>query len=552
MHDVFVSYAHVDNKFAPGIVSAGWVSALLDLLKIKLASELGRDSDFEVWSDEKLLGYQPVPAQIHEAVRASNHLLIILSNGYLGSSWCCNELTTFLDCHDHDHGAVSRVFVVERDEAAHTSRPEPLKELLGYEFWERKGSRYQTLGDPLPTPPNEHKEYYNALRRLALELAEKIKASAPTTEEQRPGGPVLEVRPHEQIQRPERRLEIQGILGRILRFLAGCRVIKQIKASASTTVVQRPQGILSVPINELSKRPPEVKRQPAVFLAWTTDDLSKVRREVQQYLRENDVRVLPEIRYPLNREGYEAAFRRDIAQARAFVQLVSDELGFCPPDVPKGFPELQLSLARNTAIHLLRWRRSDIVLDQVELDVRSLLEEDGMYVETLQNFKDRVVTVAKQQDEAPSKKQPTHMLPVFLNFEEADGPLAQEIRRTLSERWQIGTTLPVMGETYKAKKEDLEKALVSHDTMLCVYGQSSRTWVRSQLFETKRVLPLRIDLRKSDFTMLAVYQDESTPPKPGLELDWPNLKVLGWSKKVKPEHFEVFVKVLQGKADNWR
>src|SRR5438270_1966409 len=114
---IFISYACVDDKYDPNYVKCGWVTALLNQLKIKLAQKLGRESFFDVWQDlERLTHHDSLTDQIVDAVRESDTLVIILSQGYLSSEWCGKELREFLKAHGSD--ARNRVFVVERDEAA--------------------------------------------------------------------------------------------------------------------------------------------------------------------------------------------------------------------------------------------------------------------------------------------------------------------------------------------------------------------------------------------------------------------------------------------------
>ena len=55
-YDIFISYAHVDNKPLPG-VEHGWVTNFVEALKITLAKEMGRNDKFSLWMDyEKLRG----------------------------------------------------------------------------------------------------------------------------------------------------------------------------------------------------------------------------------------------------------------------------------------------------------------------------------------------------------------------------------------------------------------------------------------------------------------------------------------------------------------
>src|SRR5215471_7687869 len=89
-HDVFVSYAHVDDHPLPG-AKDGWVATLVDGLRVLLAEQLGRSEVLAVWHDLGLPGNAPVTAEILTAVDRSATLLVVLSEGYLASDWCQDE-----------------------------------------------------------------------------------------------------------------------------------------------------------------------------------------------------------------------------------------------------------------------------------------------------------------------------------------------------------------------------------------------------------------------------------------------------------------------------
>ena len=59
-HDVFISYAHVDNEPLPP-ASEGWVNTLVRALKVRLAQKLGRREACNIWMDGLLAGNDPEP-----------------------------------------------------------------------------------------------------------------------------------------------------------------------------------------------------------------------------------------------------------------------------------------------------------------------------------------------------------------------------------------------------------------------------------------------------------------------------------------------------------
>lgn len=170
-NDVFVSYAQVDDKPVPGMGS-GWVCTLVDTLKVYLDKQLGRAGLPAVWRDLQLSGNAPLTPEIFAAVRGSATLLIILSEGYLASPWCCKELEAFLSIAGH---ASRRVFVVEAMPIDHSRKPEGLRDLIGYPFWvrDRTDGPARTLGVPAPTLSEP--DYYHRLNKLAVEMATELR-----------------------------------------------------------------------------------------------------------------------------------------------------------------------------------------------------------------------------------------------------------------------------------------------------------------------------------------------------------------------------------------
>ena len=177
-HDIFVSYAHVDNQPDTG-VAEGWVSTLVEGLRRRLDAKLGRREAYSLWMDPKLAGHVPITPEIMENLRKSVTLLVVLSPGYLSSEWCRQEMGTFLNTVKEQERSGTRVFIVERTKMEESGRPSELKELelVGYPFWvqEHDSDPPRTLGDPQPHP--EDHLYYDALNKLSYELAQELEAS---------------------------------------------------------------------------------------------------------------------------------------------------------------------------------------------------------------------------------------------------------------------------------------------------------------------------------------------------------------------------------------
>ena len=177
-HDVFVSYAHIDNEPLVG-APEGWVSTLVRNLETVLRQKLGdRDHRLDVWMDHELTGNRPFSGDIQAALERTAILLVILSPGYLSSDWCRKERDTFRRLVSSRAHAGSRVFVVHRDHIDRQRLPTEFDGLLGYRFWVEDGPARtpRTLGVPIPTPAEL--EYYSRVNQLALEVADELRRVA--------------------------------------------------------------------------------------------------------------------------------------------------------------------------------------------------------------------------------------------------------------------------------------------------------------------------------------------------------------------------------------
>jgi hypothetical protein len=172
-HDIFVSYAHVDNQPFPG-TKEGWVTTLVKGLRRGLSQKLGRGDIFELWIDHNLSRNVNITTQILETLEQTATLLVILSPAYIASDWCQKEKDTFLNFVEERVRLGSGIFIVERDKFEDDQRPTEFRELLGYRFWvqDQEGSPPRILGEPKPNP--EDIRYYDKLNELSSEMAKEL------------------------------------------------------------------------------------------------------------------------------------------------------------------------------------------------------------------------------------------------------------------------------------------------------------------------------------------------------------------------------------------
>jgi hypothetical protein len=273
--------------------------------------------------------------------------------------------------------------------------------------------------------------------------------------------------------------------------------------------------------------PPVPDVRPVVYLAEVTDDLIKQHRAVKQFLMQERerLRVLPETVYPVDPAEFRAAARKDIAVAKVFVQLLGEAPGRRSFDFPRGINGLMDELAVECKAPVLRWRTEVNMQDVEDKDHLSLLE--SALAEPIEEFKARVVREATAPPPRPPQAQrtaPNRRWTVFVNAKKDDQELAQWLAEALDGR-NIDCNLPMWDypptATPEEVLEDLEKNLLTCDTMICVYGAANATWVRCQLMESKRVRAKG----GSYFPLVGVFYGPP-PPKLELNLRWKSLKTI--------------------------
>ena len=92
-HDIFISYAHVDNVAANE--EPGWVTRFREHLDVQLSKRVGRIGAVKIWQDPSLEGSQLFDKTIEDAINSSGLFIALTSSGYLASEYCQQEVRWF-------------------------------------------------------------------------------------------------------------------------------------------------------------------------------------------------------------------------------------------------------------------------------------------------------------------------------------------------------------------------------------------------------------------------------------------------------------------------
>ena len=166
-HDVFVSYAHLDNQGEPA-----WVTNLVRRLESEVGPRLG-SKDLRIWIDHDLDGNHPLTPEIMQAIRRAATVLLIVSPSYIASEWCARERNAFLGVA-RDCVSEGRVFIVHCREVDRQFQPPEFGDLKGFKFWTQDSDAGGVMR-PLGLADQKEPAYFTAVINLADKLAQKLK-----------------------------------------------------------------------------------------------------------------------------------------------------------------------------------------------------------------------------------------------------------------------------------------------------------------------------------------------------------------------------------------
>lgn len=434
-YDVFVSYAHVDNKpMIAGDPESEWVSSLIEKLKTLLAQKLGRDVA-KVWRDPALEGHAPITPEISKAIAASGTLLLILSEGWLASDWCRRELSLFIESLREKGGTGAatskRIFVVARSDIERERWPDAVRDQPGYTFHAREGSGYsRTLGVPKFDP--DDKIYVRSLDDLSRELASRLKALA-----------------------------------------AG-----------------NPAGQERAPESPASPAPARADGGPAVYLAEVPDDMFELWEQVQRQLKQANIAVFPEESYNRGRADFEAAMQRDLEKCHVFAQLLGPRPMRRYKELPEGYVGLQYELAVKAKKPLMRWRALDTkVADVADESYRKMLSSEDVVAQSIETFKSELAKKAKSlaaRVADPEKTVANSNDYLLVTTDPGDMSLAGRVAGILDRIVDVyGLGYEVMNSELKV--EDLSDTATCRGLMV-LYGAASADHVRIQLRRCRQII----------------------------------------------------------------
>jgi hypothetical protein len=437
-HDIFVSYAHVDNELLPG-ESEGWVTQLIATLEVYLRQKFGRREKYKLWRDPELSGNFPVTPEILDVVRESQIIVLVLSPGYVSSKWCLDELETFVGARGIDSG---RVFVVERDKLSESERPPVLTDLKGYAFWvadKQQSSVVRTLGTPAMVA--HRADYFRQVEDLAIQLVKKLKQIR-----QAGSGEVAVTTPQ--------------------NFLFSAQQTETVSAQDTDNLVESKATLATV------------------YVAPVPDTLQLERNDFIRVLQQHRIDVLPASNR-INYSTFQQEMEADLGRSQCFIQLLDGSGNM-------GLVNAQYQIAVQSGVEVMQWRSAALVLEAVsDQDQLALLRGQHVMASDLVNFQQHLIKRLFPPEPVvkPELLTEAEQQIIFINVGAEDRALAEKVSKQLIAHGHF-CLLPVEPDERSRPadiRKDMEQNMRYCDALLLLYDTSPITQIRQFLMQSWRM-----------------------------------------------------------------
>ncbi|HVF67140.1 MAG TPA: hypothetical protein VM914_05735 [Pyrinomonadaceae bacterium] len=442
-NDIFVSYAHVDNK--PFDNPQGWVDSFVKRLSLRLEQLIGKEP--AVWRDTRLQGNEYFSGSIGDGISSTLLLLSVISPRYVNSDWCRGELKEFCRRAEQSGalgaGNLSRVFKVVKTHVDEAEMPDELQGLLGYHFYDfdERGRPREFRPDD---PPNKDQRYWDRLEDLALDIVKALKTFGGSAE------------------RGSRRAE------------------------------------------DAQADPDALPLEKKVYLAETTADVTPERDRIRRELQQRGFYVLPDRELPRSAAEFEQRVAEHLSRCALSVQLVGSTYGLIPEgEEERSIIRMQEELAARRASQDPSFSRLIWMPPGLEPQgnrhrtfVEALHTSLGAGAELLQtsveDLKMRVVEKLTQRAEAAARPSPP------AENGEGTGPRAVYL---ICDNRDVGDVMPIEDYLFNQGFEVINSAVVSEsddaaqahresllycDAALIYYGNANPMWLRSKLWDLQK------------------------------------------------------------------
>ena len=463
-HDVFISYAHVDNE-ALLEDQDGWIAVLHRVLEKRLSQLLGRVAN--VWWDRRRLnGNVYFDDTIATACENTTVMVSVISPRYLKSDYCRKEVEHFSATRGVKIGDRSRIFSCIKTPVARDALFPQLAGKLGYEFY--RGSKDEGYFREYDVYNPELKPLFmSALEELAQDVAKLVVALAVEPRSQAAPAPV------------------------------------------------------STPAPAAADEP--APKAPAVFVATTSGDAKPIREGVARELKARGALVTPEAAWSESLAGFDKELAQAAGEVSLSVHILGAGYGTIPEDAEASYPVLQLErikqLAAQRSLHAPLARIVWIAREPAPTSEkqRKFLESvrndpavgalDELLEGSEEELKERIVaklaTLEKLAKEREAQAQraaapqpgrasgtPAVRKVYVISADTEAESCVVEVEQALGARgFDVISSLELAEEETEAAREARHQHwLAQCDGCLILHGHSKVSWVRAQIDEVRKAM----------------------------------------------------------------
>ena len=462
-YDVFISYAHLDNQ---PLVSGekGWVTKLHEVLDIRLSMLIGKKA--KIWRDKRIRKNELFDNTIANAVGSARLFLSVVTPVYIRSDYCQRELAAFTQHCDVRTAGRSRIFKVLKTPVPVNEHPEPMSNILGYEFYDYDDETKHAHEFRVDSTAYRE-EYLSRLDDLAQEIQE-------------------------------------------------CLVLLEESEKHSESTPSAPDNQ-----REPTPRDPVTTRdkKDIVYVCTTSSDVRSTHDQVRRELSERGVPVIPNQPFSLESRAFESQVRSALEEAALSVHIIGERYGIIPEDGDRSIVEVQNEIASEVSkgkpLERIIWIPEDAApTDQRQVQfVKSLMRDPDsqcnadLVVGTVEDLKGDILEKLDELEEQkkqgrPGRGRATSIPPltdkppawVYLIKGPYDGGEVDTLEDCL---WNAG--LEVLTLSYDESLSELELSeehqtnLRQADICMVYYGQSPERWVRKQLCDIRKAGGLKRD-----------------------------------------------------------
>lgn len=460
-HDVFISYAHLDNE-AEYEDQQGWLSVFQAAFRKRLSRELGRPADI-FWDQRELRGNRAFDEVIREACDGASLMLAIVSPRYVQSESCRDELDYFSAKGSTRSGDRSRLVIVEKT---------PVKDLLDGAHPALRGAMADTLGYRF----YDHDE--RGVRR--------------------------EFQIYDATLRPRFDRKLDELVQDVGKFL---REASSLAGSKS----------VSPPASRNSAAPLE-----RVFVAATSSDVRHLRDALTLELADRSVAVLAPAAWSDDVESMTRELGSAVAEASISVHVIGGAYGSQPEGSEQSLAELQFDQvqqlaaardAKNPLVSLVwlcpqleaKSERQKKFVEKLR-GYEGWREHDELLTGSYEELADRILAKRERLSaERRARERPLSTWPpresasgvvrkVYVISDPEDHARAEVVERALKqESLEVlsAAEITMDAQTEREREEQHQEYLQKSDAFLIYHGNSKFRWVRAQADEARKALGLR-------------------------------------------------------------